>query len=189
MQKSQVEIVQNAERLALNLQAGPTPVKSKNAFLAVVATFMSDPSGDLPRLRRTLDLLEKGSGGHLKRGGGFGDQVRVVIREVGRLLDGDEWEAAELKSLFGWTARLLLIRQDRRTEKGSESRAPRPDRQDTRQGRPPQHPRDRRPPLPGREEKRPAPPPPQKLGAMSGKNLASLAELKKKLSGPDGEGS
>ncbi|HKI06300.1 MAG TPA: hypothetical protein VKK31_30255 [Thermoanaerobaculia bacterium] len=185
MQKSQVEIVKNAERLALSLQAGPTPVKSKNAFLSVVATFMSDPSGDLPRLRRTLALLKQGNGGHLKRGGGFGDQVRMVIGEVGRLLDGAEWEAAELKSLFGWTARLLLVRQERRIEKEPEFRTERDDRKDTRQGRAPQPPRGR----PGREEKKSPAPPASAFRAASGKNLAALEALKKKLSGPDGEGS
>ena len=189
MQKSQVEIVRNAERLALNLQAGPTPVKSKNAFLSVVATFMSDPSGDLPRLRRTLALLKQGNGGHLKRGGGFGDQVRMVIGEVGRLLDGAEWEAAELKSLFGWTARLLLVRQERRIETGPESRTTRPDhqetRQDTGQRRAPQPPRGRA----GREEKKSPAPTAPAFRAASGKNLAALEAFKKKLSGPDGEGS
>ena len=138
--KSQVEIVENAGRLAADLQA--SGVKSKNALLSVVATFISDPSGDIKRLRRMMTLLKDGSGGHLKRGAGFGDQARAVIREVGTLLDRGDWQPNELKSLFGWTARLLQVRQAPRREAPQGPRSQTPNRQDTyRPGRPPRGPR------------------------------------------------
>lgn len=167
MSKSQVEIVQNAQRLAADLQAGPAV--SKNAFLSVVATFLSDPVGDLPRLRRTMELLEQGNGGHLKRGGGFGAQVRVVIREVGRLLKRGEWKPDELKSLFGWTARLLLVRQETRGQTGLQQ-----DRKDA-----PTHQR------PREERKRPAQPGPS-LGELGGgKNRSVLEQMRAKLAGSE----
>jgi hypothetical protein len=184
MSKSQVEIVENAERLASNLQAGPQV--TKNALLSVVATFMSDPAGDLKRLRRTLDLLEKGSGGHLKRGGGYGEQVHLVIQEVGRLLKREEWQPNELKSLFGWTARLLQVRQAPRNESGEDRQTRRPGHQDSRPGRSPQTPRVPRPPASIREEKKPSDKP---FRAISGKNEEALKALREKLSGPKGEDS
>jgi hypothetical protein len=180
MSKSQVEIVKNADRLAANLQAGPAV--TKNALLSVVATFLSDPSGDVARLRRTMTLLEKGSGGHLKRGGGFGDQVRLVIREVGRVLDREEWQPEELKSLFGWTARLLQVRQAPRTPGGREPQGQRPNRGAPHPGRPPRPPRDPRP-----SEKQPPPQPTKPFKAVSGKNLEALKALGEKLSKPEGE--
>ena len=179
MAKSQVEIVENAQLLASTLQEGATRF-SKNAFLSVVATFMSDPAGDIQRLRRTLALLKEGSGGHLKRGGGFGDQVRVVIREVGRLLDRGEWQPAELKSVFGWTARLLQVRQDIRNS--GETR----ESQNQRQG---QASRDRQPPTSDRRERKPPVPPAQPFRGVSGKNLDVLNAFKKKISDPDGKDS
>ncbi len=174
MSKSQVEIVQNAQRLAADLQAGPSV--TKNALLSVVATFMSDPAGDLERLGRTLKLLENGSGGHLKRGGGFGEQVHLVIREVNLLLARNEWQPKELKSLFGWTARLLQVRQGNRSPGREESRTTRNDRQGPRQGRS------------RNQEKRPPSPPVKKtFQGVSGKNLDVLKAFGKKLSDPEGE--
>jgi len=176
MSKSQVEIVQSAERLAARLQAGPQV--SKNALLSVVGTFMSDPTGDLERLRRTMTLLEKGSGGHLKRGAGFGEQVRLVIREVSQVLRRGKWQAADLKSLFGWTARLLLVRQAPRVQEGRGPQGPRP-------SRPPRPLRDQRT---SSERPKEMPPQPTKpLGTLSGKNLDALKALGEKLSKPDGE--
>lgn len=176
MQKSQVEIVQNAQRLAANLQAGATPVKSKNAFLSVVATFMSDPSGDLSQLRQMLSLLERGSGGHLKRGGGFGDQVRMVIGEVGRLLDQGEWESADLRSLFGWTARLLQVRGS--LDRGADARADLAERKLPSRSREPfskkKEPDTRAQPVRGLS-----------FGAFKASGLDALQQLKEKLSEGD----
>jgi hypothetical protein len=176
MRKSQVEIVENAERLAANLQAGPQV--TKNALLSVISTFVSDPAGDLQRLRRTLTLLETGSGGHLKRGSGYGDQVRLVIREVGRLLDRGEWQPNELKSLFGWAARLLQVRQASGVQAQEDRRIPRSSRTDSRSGHSPR---------PGREK--PPAQPAQPFRGLSGKNLEALKALGKKLSGSEDENS
>jgi hypothetical protein len=184
MSKSQVEIVQNAGRLASDLQGGTTV--NKNALLSVVATFMSDPAGDIPRLRRTLILLKAGSGGHLKRGGGFGEQVHLVIQEVDRLLDRGEWEPKDLKSLFGWTARLLQVRQGNRAPEREDSRPARDDRRDSRPGRPSDPPRR---PSSGRVEKKAPAPPTAPFRAVNSKNLDVLKALSKKLSDPNGEGS
>lgn len=168
MSRSQREIVENASRLARDLQAGP--VVGKNAFLAVVGTFLSDPAGEVPRLRRIMTLVVTGSGGHLKRGNGFGDQVRLVVQTVGELLARGEWEPDELKSLFGWAARLLQVQQQPQQEADRNAgRTPGP-----RQGR-------------GREEKlkhsRPSADP--AFRAAHGKNLEVLKALSAKLSPSD----
>jgi len=180
MMKSQIEIVQNAQRLAADLGAPPSPV-SKNALQSVVATFISDPTGDLARLRRTLDLLAEGSGGHLKRGDGYGEQVRRVIEMIRRVVYQGEWEPEELKSLFGWTARLLQVRRGARTEEARETRSQSPGRQDT--GQPRSSGRDRRP-SPDRGEKKPATPGAPVLRGANAKNLEVLKALSKKLSDP-----
>jgi hypothetical protein len=173
MSKSQVEIVENAGRLAADLQG--SGVESKNAFLSVVATFISDPSGDVKRLRRMMTLLKDGSGGHLNRGSGFGDQARAVIREVGSLLDRGEWQPEELKSLFGWTARLLQVKQApgrdiREDPRGQVSNRPDP-RRPSRPLRPPRGPHPT-------TEKESARQPAKPLGGLSGKNLDVLKSIK-----------
>lgn len=109
MALSQLEILARAERLAGSLAGGPTRVE-KNVLLSVVADFMSDPRPDLDRLRRTLQLIEQGSGGHLLRSDSYRDQVRAVARELGETLSELDLDSAGWKSLFGWTARLLLVR-------------------------------------------------------------------------------
>ena len=176
MSKSQVEIVENAGRLATDLQGAG--VESKSAFLSIVASFLSDPSGDVNRLRRMMTLLKGGSGGHLNRGSGFGDQARAVIREVGSLLDRGEWQPEELKSLFGWTARLLQVRQAPRRE------VPEGPRGQTRHPQDPRRPG--RPPRAAREphsvsEKKPVRQPPKRLGGLSGKSLDALKSFGAKL--------
>jgi hypothetical protein len=183
MTKSQIEIVQNAQLLAADLGAPPGEV-SKNALLSVVATFISDPTADVVRLRKTLDLLEQGSGGHLKRGGGFGEQVHRVIAEVGRILAEGEWQPDELKSLFGWTARLLQVRREARTDGTRETQTQTPGRQDSRQPRPSD--RDRRPP-PDRSGKKPATSAAPVFRGANAKNLEVLKALSKKLSDPKEE--
>ena len=87
---------------------------------------MSDPRAGVERLRRTLRLLGEGSGGHLKRGGGtYADQVRTAIQELGRVLDEGGLDPQEYKSLFGWTARLMVARKGRSaTSQGRGSATP-----------------------------------------------------------------
>ncbi|HEX5718644.1 MAG TPA: hypothetical protein VF179_20965 [Thermoanaerobaculia bacterium] len=109
MAEQSADIVRRAEQLALSLTSGPTPVK-RNILLGITSDFLNDPKPDQGRLRRTVDLIAKGSGGHLKRGGGYGEQVRTAAIEVARVLD-ENLTDPELKSLLGWTARLLLVRR------------------------------------------------------------------------------
>jgi len=167
MPLTQTDILRKAELLAGNLAGGPAQVK-KNALLAVVADFMSDPKPDLDRLRRTMRLLKQGSGGHLKRGGGFGDQVKAVADELDRLMQQEGLTPGEYKSLFGWTARLLVVRGIGRQE-----------RVQARQ-------RKEHPSFPSRDEgkrtleKAPAAAP-GKLGAVNQKGLSVLDKFKQQL--------
>jgi hypothetical protein len=109
MRLSQVEVLERAERLASTLAAGDPRVE-KNVLLAVVGDFMTDRRPDLHRLRRILLLLGQGSGGQLKRGGNYGGQVRAVVAQLTKLIDAEALDSDDYKSLFGWTARLLLVR-------------------------------------------------------------------------------
>jgi len=110
MPESQLALVLQAERLAATLDGGPVKV-GKNVLLALVADFVSTPRPDRGRLRRLLKLIQAESGGHVKRGGGYGEQLRLAAREVAAALAND-LSNQDLKSLFGWTARLLRNRQD-----------------------------------------------------------------------------
>lgn len=110
MGKSPADIVEKAERLASSLTAGPVVV-GKNVLLGLTADFLSEPRPDRGRLRTTIKLISEGNGGHLKRGGGYGDQVRTAAIELRRVLEEKDWSDLELKSLLGWTARLLLVRR------------------------------------------------------------------------------
>ncbi len=105
----QTQILERAERLASALAGGATRVE-RNVLLAVVGDFMADRRADPERLRRTLRLLRTGSGGHLKRGGSYARQIEAVTAELERVLATETIEPIDLKSLFGWTARLLLVR-------------------------------------------------------------------------------
>jgi len=41
------------------------------------------------------------------RGGGYGEQAKVALEAILAVLAEAEWNDDDLKSLFGWTARLL----------------------------------------------------------------------------------
>lgn len=103
------KILHRAERLASSLAGGHIRVE-RNTLLAVVADFMTDPKPDLGKLRRTLDFLAGGSGGHLKRGGSYAAQIKALAAELLTLLDAETLETEDYRSLFGWAARLLLVR-------------------------------------------------------------------------------
>jgi hypothetical protein len=109
MSLSQTEILTRAERLASTLAGGRTRVE-KNVLLSVVADFLSDPRAELPRLRRTLQLLRAGSGGHLERSDSYRQQIQAVVEELDKTLAEGDLSPGDYKSLFGWTARLLLVR-------------------------------------------------------------------------------
>jgi hypothetical protein len=105
----QIEILNRAQQLASSLASGSVVVQ-RNVFLSLVADFMGEPEPDINRLQRMLNLIQQGSGGHLKRGGGYGQQLRAATEELARLLSERDFSPVELKSVFGWTGRLLLIR-------------------------------------------------------------------------------
>jgi hypothetical protein len=162
MRLLQTQILERAERLASSLIGGQTRVE-RNVLLAVVGDFMSDCRADPERLRKTLRLLRAGSGGHLKRGGSYGQQVAVVTAELERQLDAENLEAGDLKSLFGWTARLLLVRGTffPAEKQAAPRRAAVPERS-RRQG-------------PAKS------PPPVAFGGLNPKGLSALEKLKQQL--------
>lgn len=111
-------LVERAAQLATDLLSRVSRRQGlSNLLLSVVADFQT--TGDLDRLRRTLTLLQAGNGGHLERGKTYVEQMNTVIAELEALL-AEGRSAAELKSLFGWTARLLVARQG---QGGGEGRA------------------------------------------------------------------
>jgi hypothetical protein len=175
MRLPQTEILQRAERLASTLAGGQTRVE-RNVLLAVVADFMTDREPDREKLRRTLDLLAKGSGGHLERGGSYAAQIQTVAAELLALLAAETLETEDYRSLFGWTARLLLVRgleppsNGKTPPRGAAGGGGGAGGGPAREAR--QHPR-KRPPAP------PAPPGP--LGAVSEKGLSTLQQLKQRL--------
>jgi hypothetical protein len=165
MSESNVDIVKRAEQLALSLTAGLSPV-GRNAFLGIVSDFQSAPRPDRVRLSRIVQLIQKGSGGHLKRGGGYGEQVKTAAVEIARVLE-DDLSDQDLRSLFGWTARLLLVRREERPENGYAIRTGSSSQkgQGSRSAKP-------------REDKAAA-----RMGSLDQQSLRALEMLKQKLSG------
>jgi hypothetical protein len=158
MPATQPQILERAERLASNLVGGSTKV-GKNVLLSIVADFMSARDPDRDHLRTMLRLIQDGSGGHIKRGDGYGDQVRLAVREISETLQ-EEFTDEELKSIFGWTARLLLVRREhfpRKTEvkPRGEARGPRPTSHPS-QG-------------------------PERIGPLDSKSLSALEKLRQQL--------
>ncbi|HEX3532155.1 MAG TPA: hypothetical protein VH988_34275 [Thermoanaerobaculia bacterium] len=162
MPESQLAIVRQAERLAANLDGGSVKV-GKNVLLALVADFVSTPHPDRDQLRRLLQLVQAGSGGHASRGGGYGDQLRLAAQVVAGVLD-DDFSDQDLKSLFGWTARLLRNRQDETPETQREARPA-----ETR-GPKPQTP-------PTKVQKKPQ----ERLGSWDAKSRSALEQIKQQL--------
>jgi len=173
-----IEILKKAEHLAARLNSGPAPVK-KNVLLGLVSDFMNEPEPDVRRLRTLLEMIEQGSGGHIRRGAGYGDQLRSAVREIRRVLDEGGIEGRDFKSLFGWTARLLLVRR--------ENARPEPREQRAGGGGAQQAQTTRRPGPQRSEERRPAPVPNSgKLGALSFQGLSALEKMKRDLEEREG---
>ena len=168
MRLSQTQILEHAERLAAALAGGATRVE-KNVLLAVVADFMVDRLPDRDKLRRTLRLLAAGNGGHLQRSKGYPDQIRSVGTEVTRFLDAEDLGPDDTKSVFGWTARLLQVRDLAPVEVPSDP----PSTGGT-------HKPGHRPPL--GNQARPRPPAPKTpLGSIKQKGLSDLQKFKQHL--------
>jgi hypothetical protein len=161
MRLTQTAIVQRAEGLASVLTGGPTRVE-KNVLLSVVADFMSDPRADLERLRKTLKLLAEGSGGHLKRSTAYAQQIEAVAGGLRDTLADSSLSIDDLKSLLGWTARLLLVRED--TGPANAGAGERPSGGS-----------------PGRRSDPPREPVKRGLGTIGSKGLSALEKLKQDL--------
>lgn len=165
MPETSAEIVKKAELFALSLTSGPTPV-GRGALLAITSEFLSSPQPDRDRLKRIVELIGKGSGGHLLRGGGYGEQVRTAVAELAHLLSEDLSDR-DLQSLLGWTARLLLVRREPQAAERSA-----PTRQDARPAR-----SGARQPSESRRPQVSSP-----LSALDKKSMSTLERLKKTLS-------
>lgn len=172
----QKAVLEHAERLASVLGGGATRVE-RNVLLSLVGDFMADRSPDRGRLLKTLRLVRAGSGGHLKRGGGYAQQLEAATRELERFLDaaGAEIAPLDLQSVFGWTARLLLVRgglAPARQQPGARQTGPQPGTRPARRGEG----------APPRPERSPAPPP-KPFGGLNPQGLSALEKLKSQLEG------
>lgn len=152
MSASQSELVISARALAEELATGTPPVK-RNIWQSLVANFQLDR--DLPRFRRLVAAVEQDD--KLRaRGRGYGEQLDQVVAILDRLLTEGRHSADELRTLFGWVARLLQIKSDFRGPRRPEPNRPTPPRQ---------------------------PPPKPAFGGLGGKNQAALEALRKKFPG------
>ena len=116
---SQLPFVKRAEELASQLQG-----VERNVFLAIVADFLTDPRSETSSLARMLDLLKRGSGNHLNRSGAFSEQARVVVQRLPSILKDSELSTAELRTVLGWTSRLLQVRSGKSEEGHRDSQRP-----------------------------------------------------------------
>jgi hypothetical protein len=109
--QSQLPFVTRAEALASLLKS-----VERNVFLSIVADFLTDPRSEPAHLMRMLELLGKGSGNQLKRSGTFGDQALVVVQHLPSILNDENLSPAVLRSILGWTSRLLKVRSGKNGE-------------------------------------------------------------------------
>lgn len=155
-QSSQREMVRQAELLAGRLTEQPEVAVSRNVFHALVADFRAAP--DLDRFRRLITLAGKGNGGHKDRSNGYGEQLVQACKILSSFVGKTHLAPVELKSVFGWTARMLPTKGGEGT---TEENSP-----------------------PARREKEPAPAQAtDKFGGLGQKFLAAVKELKGKKGG------
>ncbi len=110
---SRVALVEEAGRLAEQLKTGEVQV-SRNLWLSLLADFMNAPGNDATEakehLLKMLHLLVKGSGGHLARSYSYRKQVALAARVLKQAFNENNLSLKQFHSLFGWTARLLLLK-------------------------------------------------------------------------------
>jgi hypothetical protein len=171
------EILQRAETLAARLRRLVPPVK-RSIFLDLVEGAATDRQALLHRLA----LATAGSGGHLGRTGSYPQQLQDTAEVLQDELRGNEdLDPDETASWLGWTARLLYVAEATGTGRHSD-KAPHEASRSGRSGGRKQGrggrailagddiPSDRTAVSPG------------KIG-FSGKALADLADLKRRLEG------
>lgn len=142
---SQLEVLRRAQALAEKLTATPETAVKRSAFLSLVADFMARPEAEPARLRELLRLLvEKRSGGHLLRGKTYAPQIQHAAESLAAEIDRGDFSAQELRSLFGWTARLLEVRhsgkrplQENESSGGKTPVGPKPNQKRPEPGRKP----------------------------------------------------
>ncbi|MFN7963394.1 MAG: hypothetical protein U0002_19185 [Thermoanaerobaculia bacterium] len=103
-------LLQEAQRLAALLTEHRETAVKRGLLLSVTADFLG--RGGLPRLLRTLEALGRGSGGHLRRGGGYRDQMEALLRVLSAELPRFSGTEEELKTVLGWTGWLLATAQN-----------------------------------------------------------------------------
>lgn len=169
---SQADLVRRARALADELSLRSEHAVGRGIFRALLADFEANSDQDV--LHRMVELLLKGSGGHLERTGGYGEQAETAANAILAELRSGDLSPGEYRTLFAWTARLLPTKP----RKASPKTGPR--QEGTR--RPP-----RRTPTPA-----PAPPPkvvsPSRLSPFDEKSRAALESLLPKSGEPDGGG-
>lgn len=131
----------------------------RNTLLSVVASAHDHPD----ELRAVLEGLRDGSGGHRDRGRGYGDQVVSAAKVLLEFLDEHPLPPEELRTVFGWTARELLVKEEFGGKPGRSQGGPKQPRADTSPG-----------------EGKPEPKTGGKFGLV-GKNQDVLARLKDEL--------
>ncbi|MFY9823118.1 MAG: hypothetical protein WAM82_17175 [Thermoanaerobaculia bacterium] len=90
----------------------------------IVADFLTDPRSEPARLLKMLDLLGKGSGDQLKRSEAFGEQAEKVARQLPAILRDSSFSSVELRTVLGWTSRLLQVRSGKYVDGPKRSKTP-----------------------------------------------------------------
>ena len=111
---SRAEIVEEAIRLSELLCTDWVQVK-RSTWLSVLAEFMGTTHRGLSDLRGQLfgllDALLAGKGGHLDRGENYAKQIRQTNNILRRVFADHDWDLTAFRQLFGWTARMLHVKE------------------------------------------------------------------------------
>ncbi|CAM2070116.1 hypothetical protein SCOR_32375 [Sulfidibacter corallicola] len=122
MTMSRPALVREAAQLAERLHSRDTLV-SRNLLLSIVSEFVASGGEDVAeekaKLIKTLILVGKGVGGHLDRSTRFRNQYSLAVKVLVEVLNRDDLEYQDLCRLFGWTGRMLLVRDKLRRDQES----------------------------------------------------------------------